>query len=187
MKKFIIAAIAVAGTAVAAPAFAQTAEPTITSPQAYVNLGYTYLNPYQRDLGEVTGRVGLRMGKYWGVEGEIGGGVVGNNYTDANGNHVNLSEGVSGAGYVVGYYPIMQGKVDLLARIGYGGTPLTLKTPTGDLTHTTDSINYGAGAQYMLDQKNGVRFDYTRRDYQEGGALAPKDGDTYALAYVHKF
>jgi len=65
MKSFIIAAIAVAGTAVAAPAFAQTVEPTITSPQGYVNLGYTYLNPYQRDLGEVTGRLGLRMGKYW--------------------------------------------------------------------------------------------------------------------------
>ena len=186
MKHFIIAAIAATSAAVAAPAFAQTVEPTIAAPQAYVNLGYTYLNPYNRDLGAVTGRLGLRLGRYWGVEGEVSGGVEGNNYTAANGDHVNLSEGVSGAGYLVGYYPILQGKVDLLARVGYGGTPLMLRTPNGDFSHTTDSVNYGAGAQYMLDQKNGVRFDYTRHDYQEGG-VAPKDGDTYALAYVHKF
>jgi outer membrane immunogenic protein len=184
MKSLIIAAVAVAGAAVAAPAFAQTTDQL----QPYVNLGYTYLNPYNRDLGEITGRIGLRVWRFVGVEAEIGGGVVSNNFSTPAGNHVKLSEGTSAAGYVVGFFPVWRDKIDLLARVGYGETPLTAQS-AGSLTsiNTIHSINYGAGAQYALDTKNGVRFDYTRRDFQDSTPFAPKDVNTYSLAYVHKF
>src|SRR3954464_3541579 len=128
MKSLIIAAVAVAGVAASAPAFAQTAEePTLTHPQGYLNLGYTYLNPYGHDLGEVFGRGGLRFGKWWGVEAEAGGGVLGNHFATGTGvnSRVNLSEGIQVAGYAVGYVPlpVMGGnKLDLLARVGYGQT-----------------------------------------------------------------
>src|SRR4051794_3471394 len=105
MKSPIIAAVAVAGASMAVPALAQTATPTLTQPQGYLNLGYTYLNPYGHDLGEVFGRGGLKFSRYWGVEGEVGGGVLGNHFATGPGinSRVNLSEGIQSAIYGVGY------------------------------------------------------------------------------------
>lgn len=194
MKSIIIAAIAVAGVGASAPAFAQDqAGPTLSQPQGYLNLGYTYLNPYGHDLGEITGRAGLRPGRYWGVEGEFGGGVLGNHYTAPTGGRVSLSEGIDAAGYVVGFLPLMHDKLDLLARVGYGETPLTIRSDTGpsstaaNSAHIVTSWNYGAGAQYMFNARNGLRFDYTRRDFQAPGFDNPVDVNTYAISYVRRF
>jgi hypothetical protein len=49
------------------------------------------------------------------------------------------------------------------------------------------SWNYGVGAQYLPDGRNGVRFDYTRRDFQAPGFGNPQDVDTYAVSFVHRF
>ncbi len=197
MKSLIIAAAAVASVGMAAPAFAQTAtvDPTLTHPEGYLNLGYTYLNPYSRDLGEVFGRGGLKFSRYWGVEGEIGGGVFGNHFATGPGinSRVNLSEGIQAAGYGVGYLPLMNGKLDLLARVGYGETPLMTRSDVGSTSANANntinvaSWNYGAGAQYFLTAKDGLRFDYTRRDIQAKGFDNPHDMDTYSIAYVRKF
>jgi hypothetical protein len=201
MKSLIIAAVAVSGVAMAAPAFAQTASapaPTLTQPQGYLNLGYTYLNPYGHDLGEVFGRGGLKFSRYWGVEGEIGGGVLGNHFATGPGinNRVNLSEGIQSAIYGVGYLPlpVLGGdKLELLARAGYGETPLHVRSDFGPSANnsnnqiTVANWNYGAGMQYALNGKDGLRFDYTRRDFQYKGPDNPKDMDTYSVAFVHKF
>jgi len=201
MKSLIIAAFAVASVGVAAPALAQTATapaPTLTQPQGYLNLGYTYLNPYGHDLGELFGRGGVKFSRYWGVEGEIGGGVLGNHFATGRGvnSRVNLSEGIQSAIYGVGYLPlpIMGGdKVELLARVGYGETPLKVRSDVGPSSVnsnnqiTVANWNYGAGMQYALNGKDGVRVDYTRRDFQARGTDNPHDMDTYSVAFVHKF
>lgn len=201
MKSLIIAVAAAAGVGMAAPALAQTAtttDPTLTHPQGYLNLGYTYLNPYGHDLGEVFGRGGLKFSRWWGVEGEVGGGVLGNHFATGPGinSRVNLSEGIQTAIYGVGYVPlpVMGGdKLELLARVGYGETPLRIRSDVGssDLnanrTLTVANWNYGAGLQYALNGKDGLRFDYTRRDFQFKGPDNPKDMDTYSIAFVHKF
>jgi hypothetical protein len=200
MKSIIIAAVAVAGVGVSAPAFAQTTtvEPTMTSPQAYVNLGYTYLNPYGHDLGELFGRGGLKFSRWWGVEGEVGGGVLGNHFATGPGvnSRVNLSEGIQAAIYGVGYVPlpVMGGdKLELLARVGYGETPLSVRSDVGPSDNNANSSinvaswNYGAGLQYALNGKDGLRFDYTRRDFQYKGPDNPHDMDTYSISFVHKF
>ena len=135
MKSLIIVATAIASIGMAAPAFAQTttAEPTLTNPQGYLNLGYTYLNPYGHDLGEVFGRG------------------------------------------------------------GYGETPIEVRSDVGpsgsnaNRSITVANWNYGAGLQYTMNRKDGLRFDYTRRDFQYKGADNPKDMDTYSVAFVHKF
>lgn len=203
MKSLFIAAFAVASAGVAAPAFAQTAtttttEPTLTQPQGYLNLGYTYLNPYGHDLGELFGRGGLKFSRYWGVEGEIGGGVLGNHFATGRGinSRVNLSEGIQSAIYGVGYLPLPVfggDKLELLARVGYGETPLKTRSDVGPSANNSNSQitvanwNYGAGLQYALNGKDGLRFDYTRRDFQYKGPDNPKDMDTYSVAFVHKF
>lgn len=201
MKSLIIAAVAVAGVSMAAPALAQTTTttaPTLTQPQGYLNLGYTYLNPYGHDLGELFGRGGVKFSRYWGVEGEIGGGVLGNHFATGRGinSRVNLSEGIQSAIYGVGYVPlpVMGGdKLELLARVGYGQTPLRIRSDVGPSESNPNSAitvanwNYGAGLQYALNGKDGLRFDYTRRDFQYKGPDNPKDMDTYSIAFVHKF
>ncbi|HEY4031863.1 MAG TPA: outer membrane beta-barrel protein [Caulobacteraceae bacterium] len=200
MKSLIIAAVAVVGASMAAPALAQTTTtaPTLTQPQGYLNLGYTYLNPYGHDLGELFGRGGVKFSRYWGVEGEVGGGVLGNHFATGRSinSRVNLSEGVQSAIYGVGYLPLpMWGgdKLELLARAGYGETPLRIRSDVGPTANnsnnqiTVANWNYGAGVQYALNGKDGLRFDYTRRDFQDKGPDNPKDMDTYSVAFVHKF
>jgi hypothetical protein len=186
----------------AAPALAQTAAsttaPSLTQPQGYLNLGYTYLSPYGHDLGELFGRGGVKFSRYWGVEGEIGGGVLGNHFATGPGinSRVNLSEGIQSAIYGVGYLPlpVLGGdKLELLARAGYGETPLRMRSDVGpssansNSTITVANWNYGAGLQYALNGKDGLRFDYTRRDFQDKGPDNPHDMDTYSIAFVHKF
>jgi hypothetical protein len=186
-----------------APALAQTTTatttaPTLTQPQGYLNLGVTYLNPYGHDLGEVFGRGGVKFSRYWGVEGELGGGVLGNHFATGPGinSRVNLSEGIQPAIYGVGYLPLPVwggDKLELLARVGYGETPLTVRSDVGSNDSsayhsiTAANWNYGAGMQYALNGKDGLRFDYTRRDFQDRGPDNPHDIDTFSMAFVHKF
>ncbi len=186
MKSLIIATAAVAGFAMAAPAFAQDqAGPSITSPHAYVNMGYTGTDPNGHDIGEITGRAGLRLGRFWGVEGELGTGVTGDSFKNANGVPSKLSEGPEAAAYGVGYLPLMGDKLDLIGRVGYGTELYKLESGGVTRINTSHSVNYGAGAQYMLTSKDGIRVDYTRRDFQEPNA--PKDDDTWTASYVRKF
>lgn len=186
MKSLIIAATALAGVATAAPAFAQDqAAPTITSPQGYINMGYTGTDPNGHAVGEITGRAGLRMGRFFGVEGELGTGVTGDSFTATNGAASKLTAGPQAAAYGVGYIPLMGDRLDLIGRVGYGTELYRLQTGTQTRINTSHSVNYGAGAQYMVTGKDGIRVDYTRRDFQESNA--PKDDDTWTVSYVRKF
>ena len=87
-------------------------------------------------------------------------------------------------------YPVLA-NANVFARGGYGHTDLTAGVTASLLTgvETTakaglDSWNYGAGAQYFFDGKNGIRAEYTRFDFQERGV---QDADTWTVSYVHKF
>ena len=180
MKTIVIAAAVAALAGAAAPAFAQT----LTAPQGYGGIGYTGLNPNGHDLGEITGRLGLKFSPYWGVETEIGTGVTNSHFNTATGGSTTLSEQPSLSGFAVGYLPVTP-KFDLLARVGYGETDLRTADATGRHENTSTDLAYGAGAQYFLTSKDGIRIDYTRRDFS--GTSAPKDMDTWQAGYVRKF
>lgn len=181
MKTIIIAAAVAAMAGVAAPAFAQT----MTAPQGYGGLGYTGLNPNGHNLGEITGRVGLKLSPYWGIETEVATGVSTSKYKNAAGAPVTLSEQPSLSGFLVGFWPVTS-KFDLLARVGYGETDLRITDANGARhENTSPGVSYGAGAQYFLTSHDGIRIDYTRRDFSEPSA--PKDMDTWQVGYVRKF
>ena len=86
------------------------------------------------------------------------------------------------AGYVVGKVPVSD-KLELFARGGYGHTELKQKFPGANTDVGGDSWNYGAGANYYLDGVNGVRADWTRRDYRDNGGEA----DAYSVSYIRRF
>ena len=86
------------------------------------------------------------------------------------------------AGYVVGKYPVSD-KLELFARGGYGHTELKQEFPGANTDLGDDSWNYGAGANYYLDGVNGVRADWTRRDYRDDAGEA----DAYSVSYIRRF
>jgi outer membrane immunogenic protein len=180
MKTIVIAAVTAAVAAVAAPAFAQT----MHAPQVYAGIGYTNVAPDGHDLGEITGRLGAKFNPYFGVEGEFGSGINNGNYTTGANNRVSLSEQPTGAGYLVGFIPITH-KFEFLIRMGYGYNEFKYERPTGTNEVVTGSINTGVGAQYSVTDKDAIRIDYTRRDFQS--SAAPRDTDTFGASYVRKF
>lgn len=164
MKNIVIATAAAALALAAAPAFAQTAPANF-----YGTLGFSRVEDSGLELGAVSARAGARFADYFGVEAEAAFGVDGDTGVDID---------RSFAAYAVGFVPVNP-QFDLVARVGYGTTrvdALGVKT-------SEESWNYGVGGQYFFDAANGVRAEYTRYDFENGGGKA----DVWGVSYVRKF
>lgn len=170
LSTFVLSAFAV-------PAMAQT----VTNPQVYGSAGYTHLETDGGDLGAVTGRIGARLTPYLGVEGETSFGVRKDD-RDVAGVPVEVRHRYDVAAYGVATLPVRP-NIDLFARAGYGVTEVQAEAAGVQTSDHLQSFNYGAGAEYRLDGQNGIRADWTRRDFRDDGGEA----DTYALSYVRRF
>jgi hypothetical protein len=161
--------------AVAAPALAQAPD----APRgAYANIGYANFDAGAANLDALQGRLGYRFNTWLGVEAEFAGGVK-NDQSGGIRYKLNHSEAI----YGVGFLPLSP-KWDLIGRIGYGHTKLTASIPNVGFGTSwgEDHWNFGAGAQYHFDGRNGVRADYTRQAYQGGG-----DANVWSVAYSRGF
>jgi hypothetical protein len=175
MRNILLAAAAV--SVIAAPAFAQTMQ----SPSYYGTLGYSQLDHSDGDLGAVTGRVGAKFNPYLGVEGEASIGVKDDDFTFA-GVDGKIEHDYDAAAYLVGTLPVTP-NFELFARGGYGTTKIKTELAGFDGEVDGESWNYGAGANYYLDGQNGLRADWTRRDFRDDAGEA----DVYSLSYVRRF
>lgn len=175
MRNILIAAAAV--SAIAAPAVAQS----VQSPSYYGTLGYSQLDGSQGDLGAVTGRLGAKFTPNLGVEGEVSVGVK-NEDINLGGVDVRLKHRYDAALYGVATVPVTP-QFELFGRVGYGVTEIEARAPGVSAREDGDSWNYGVGANYFIDGQNGVRGDWTRRDFRDGGGEA----DVYSLNYVRRF
>jgi opacity protein-like surface antigen len=176
MKTLLIAAASIAALAVAAPAMAQTAPNTNVS--WYGTLGYSDFNPDSANLSAITGRLGARFGQYFGVEGELSGGLGVSHAGGGVDEHLNNQEAL----YGVAFLPIAP-NADLFARGGYGWSNYQVSLNGVNNGFNSQSWNFGAGGQYFFSRSNGVRLDYTREDATDH---AP-DANVWSVAYVHKF
>jgi outer membrane immunogenic protein len=179
MKIVLIAATSAAALLAAVPAMAQPELGPMT-PQIYGALGYGNFDDHS-DTSAVQGRLGVRAGKYFGVEGEAATGfATGQTHVLGGDDHVRLKGEY--AGYAVGYLPVLP-NADLFARVGYGATDTEVTGPGLDVGNYRSGVTYGAGAQYFFNGPNGVRADYTRMDF------GPTTGQSnvWSLAYVRKF
>jgi hypothetical protein len=178
MKALLIAASAAAVAALApAAASAQIAYPTF-----YGTLGYDDTSLDHIDLGAIQGRLGARFGRYFGVEGEVAGGVK-SDKVNVNGTEVKVKLDHQEAIYGIGFLPLSP-NFDLLARIGYGHTEGSGSVQGVSASAHGDSWNYGVGGQYSFDGVNGVRADYTRESFRGSGS---GDANVWSVAYVRKF
>jgi outer membrane immunogenic protein len=183
MRKFVIAAGAVAAVAFGGAAVAQTSPAAYQNgPTYYGTLGYSQLDQSDGDLGAITGRFGAKFNPNLGVEGEVSVGVKDDDF------RIGTVEGsikheYDAAAYVVGTLPIND-QFELFARGGYGTTKI--KAEAGGLSREADgtSWNYGAGANFYFDAQNGVRGDWTRRDFTDSDA---GEVDVYSVSYVRRF
>jgi hypothetical protein len=180
MKSWLFAACAAGAAACAPMAFAQSWD---LHPSWYGTLGYSDTSTDNgADLSGITGRIGARLNPYFGAEGEVTAGIGADRFDAAHGGlgaHLNDQY----AGYAVGYLPV-QPNLDLLARAGFGHSDFHVNGPGFGADTGADSWNFGAGAQYFLTPKNGLRAEYTREDYQCSHCSG---ADVWSVAFVRKF
>lgn len=157
------------GIALAALAavFAAPSLMTASAQQAdvYLNGGYTQFDGDNVELGGLTGRVGVGFGRYFAAEGEASIGI-----DDDGGIELDNELGLFG----VGKLPIND-RFDLFARAGVSRVETS---PGGD----ADGFAYGVGANMYFTDKDGIRVDLTRHDFDDSGEL-----DAYSVAYVRRF
>lgn len=179
--KALITATAAAALAALLPAaaLAQTAN---TGTTFYGTLGYADTDLSGVNLGAIQGRIGARFGQYFGVEGELSGGVKSDN-VNVGGTDVKVKLNSQEAIYGVGFLPLSP-NFDLLARVGYGHSEGSGSVAGVSATAKGDSWNYGVGGQYTFDDKNGVRLDYTRESFTQHGS---DDANVWSIAYLRKF
>lgn len=161
----------------AAPALAQ--DPA--SARSYGTLGYSQLDGADGDLGAITGRIGTRFTPYLGVEGEASIGVRDDDIS-FGGVTGSLEHEYDAAAYLVAAAPVSE-NLELFARGGYGVTEVEAELAGFEETASGNSWNYGVGANWYFDGTNGLRADWTRRDFEDDGGEA----DVYSLNYVRRF
>lgn len=175
------ALIATAATAALAAAFAPVAASAQEATGAYGSIGYSHHDFDGANVGAIQGRLGYRFTPYLGVEGELGGGVKGDDIS-VGGVPVEVDLNHSAALYGVAFLPVAP-NADLYARLGYGTSEADAKGPGGVSARIDgDSWNYGVGGQYFFDGLNGVRADYTRHDFKDSG-----EANVWSIGYVRKF
>jgi hypothetical protein len=150
-------ALAVSAAALVAPGLAHAQE------GAYVGLGYTQFDGDDVSVGGVTGRVGYRFHPNFAAEAEASFGV-----DDDDGVELDNSVGV----YGVGILPVSQ-QFDLFGRVGYHNSESNVAEE--------DGVAFGGGAQFNVNERFGVRAEYTRLEGDDDAV------DTFGASAVFKF
>ena len=200
--KFLLATAAAAAICVGAPALALAqAAPDTSTTGAYGDLGWSHVTTNGANVEGIQGRLGYRFMPYLGVEGELRGGLstgdTTRNYTTGTppvttGIDTRVKQTIAGAGYVVGFVPLVSNKFDVLARVGYGWSHYDL-TPAGLSKYgaSEHGIRYGVGAQYLFDGANGVRVDWTREHMSNftvpTGLDVSDNANVWGVSFVHRF
>ncbi len=169
---------AAAAALMATPALAQDN----TRTGMYGSLGYSQMDGADGDLGAVTARLGTRLNRNLGFEGELSTGVKDDDIS-VGAIDGSLKLDYDAAAYAVGYLPLSD-NFELFGRAGYGTTQV--KADVAGFTQTEDgeSFNYGAGANWWFNDASGLRGDWTRRDFTDDGG---GEVDVYSLNYVRRF
>ncbi|WP_396594375.1 outer membrane beta-barrel protein [Brevundimonas sp. R86498] len=151
--------------------------------RTYATLGYTSVEAGDLDLGAVTGRFGYKVLPWIGAELEAGVGVEDQSFDVAiggTGGRFELKHDV--AAYAVAFLPLGD-HFEAFARIGYGTTKIESTAMAVTVRSDGESFNYGVGASAFLDGWNGVRADWTRREFQDDRGEA----DTWSVSYIRRF
>ena len=195
---------------------ATTAQAQLQNGQAYVNAG---VDAFEFDSYGLSGKLGYNFNDYFGVEGQAGFGIGGDDSNSLG----DLIDGAEGGGIDVGVdsyfaafgrvkFPVTD-RVEVFARGGYHFTQIGIDTGAFTFTDGTgtvrnfaatennldlDGFALGGGAQFMFDELNGIRLEYTFFDIEEIEDIDIDDfgddtefgevgSDLWSIAYVRRF
>lgn len=85
------------------------------------------------------------------------------------------------AAYAIAFLPLGD-RFEAFARIGYGTSKIEASVAGVTVRDEGESFNYGVGASAFLTAHDGLRADWTRRNFQDGG-----EADTWSLSYIRRF
>lgn len=176
MRNVFLYTVSAAALFAAPSAMAQVASPV------YGSVSYSNVSADDVDLGAVTGRLGYKFNPNFAVEGEASFGVSDEDVNVGGGVTANVEHKHDAAVYAVGILPISP-NLELFARGGYGTTEIEASAAGVSASESGESWNYGVGANYFLDGQNGIRADWTRRDFRDDAGEA----DVWSLGYVRRF
>ncbi len=153
ISKFALKSLAVGALAAAAMASAQaqtsSAAPGLSGVYVGGSVGSTAITDLSSKVG-YGGYVGIKLNENFAIEGaaqSLGKFSVAGTDVKATAYNVSVLAGV----------PI-DPKISVYGRLGYG----TLTATAGGTTADTNSVLYGVGARYQLNQNLAVRAEYTR-------------------------
>lgn len=172
-----LAAFAMSGAALVSSAQAQEA------PRGYGVLGYSQIETDQADLGAVRALAGWKLTAHLGLEAEASFGVKDQRFDvsiDGVSGVIELKRDV--AAYAVAFLPLGR-HVELFARAGYGTSKIEASAPSVTAKGDGGSLNYGVGANLFVDDVNGLRADWTRREVSKHRG----DTDAASLSYIRRF
>ncbi|HEV2082446.1 MAG TPA: porin family protein [Brevundimonas sp.] len=176
MRNVFLYTVAATALFAAPAAMAQVAQPV------YGSVAYSHLDADDGDLGAIYGRVGYQFSPNFAIEGEGSFGVKDETFDLGGGVEGRVEHKYDAAAYAVGILPVSP-NFEVFARGGYGTTRLKASAAGLSSTENAESWNYGVGANYYFDGQNGIRADWTRRDFRDDAGEA----DVWSLGYVRKF
>ena len=151
-------------------------QPGMERGYAYANAGAT-LYDLDSSLAGVQGRLGYQSASVLGAEVEGSLGVVEDDFAGIDG-----SVDYQIAGFALARAPLSE-RFSLHTRGGYHATKVDAALGGVTGSETVDGFAYGAGAEYRLTPRSGLRADYTR--YHASGYDGALEG--LSLAYSHRF
>lgn len=175
MKALMIAASAAAMAFAASAAQAQEGG-------MYGSIGYAATDRDDANLSAVQGRFGVKLHPNFGIEGE---GAIGIGDEDI-GPDTTVKLDHQLAAYGVGFVPLTP-QFEVLGRLGYGNTKISVDSPFGEGDADANSWNYGAGAQFWFTGNDAVRADWTRHNFDDEDDAEDADLDVWSVSYVRRF
>jgi len=144
---------------------------------AYVGIGAA---TYEFDTIGIDGKIGYNFNDYFGVEGQ---GILG---LSSETETIGTDEITGKIDYTIGAFAVarlpLSEKLDVFARGGYHQTGISLEGLGQSVDGDVDGFAAGGGIQYNLDEKSGIRAEYT---YLDSGVAF--NLDTFSVSYVRKF
>lgn len=150
------------------------------APRFTLGAGYDRADFDGVDFDTVVLRGGYDFNRYFGVEGQANFGLGDESVTESG---VTADVSLNYAAGVFGVVrPWSNETMNVFGRIGYTTTELDASAGGFSIDASDEAWAYGVGGEWFFAGDNGVRVDYTRLDYEDGG-----DADVFGISYVRRF
>ncbi len=167
----------------AAASLATAGAATAQDGQFHLGAGYTYLDADGVEFDVITLRGGYDFTEFLGAEGELQFGLSDETVT-AGAVTGDLSYDFGIGLFGKAQYPLTE-QFSVFARLGYVYQEAEAAAAFGgqnfNVSDGEGGVGYGVGAEWAFYGPNGVRFDYTRNDFDAG------ENDAFTLSYVRRF